>query len=417
MFKFKIAFLSFLFCTTVSLCFFVKLNTVLNHLSLFYMQYTCDTFSILLIITTGLTLALSLLIVDNKYSIQNVPLYALFTSFIMFIVGLVQSTNMVSFFIFYEFLLLPSFILVKCSSPNRRSNAVSNYFLLWTQFGSFLVLLGLFLIVLKNQNIFFSNYMHTDVSPLIQVLIFFGFGIKIPLWPFHFWLSKTHVEANTGFSIFLSGILVKAAVFGLYKFIPIFNTNLSWFFVLIAIISIFDASLKMCTQVDLKKLVAVSTIQEMGFMIMLLLFFSASNYQVLFCFVFFHTFISGLFFYIVDCIYKRYNTRISYNIGGICNLFPNFSFFIFLSIYLFLGLPLTIKFSIEIYILQLFLNYNLFVFIIMIILNYASVVFFFKTFLLINFGSNQFMLCADLTKKEFCIIFLLVLSIILLNYM
>jgi len=152
-------------------------------------------------------------------------------------------------------------------------------------------------------------------------------------------------------------------------------------------------------------------------MIMLLLFFSASNYQVLFCFVFFHTFISGLFFYIVDCIYKRYNTRISYNIGGICNLFPNFSFFIFLSIYLFLGLPLTIKFSIEIYILQLFLNYNLFVFIIMIILNYASVVFFFKTFLLINFGSNQFMLCADLTKKEFCIIFLLVLSIILLNYM
>jgi NADH-quinone oxidoreductase subunit M len=174
----------------------------------------------------------------------------------------------------------------------------------------------------------------------------------------------------------------------------------------------------MCIQNDLKKLVALSTIQEMGFMTLLLMFPSYSNYQVLVSFVIFHTFVSGLFFWIVDCIYRRYNTRVIYNINGITNLFPNLTCFIILSTYLFIGLPFTIKFSIEIFLLKLLFNYNIFIAtFICFIVNYVSIVFFFKIFIFINFGHTPYVLGTDLTKKEVLLFLLFILPILILNFL
>lgn len=394
----------------------IEINkTFLNFF--FYNFVFFDVFSLLLILTTSITLILCLYIVDNKYFYKSVGLFPIFASFLIIVIGLTSSDNVISFFFFYELLLIPSFILVKESSPNRRSDIVANYFLLWTQLGSFLVLLGLFNFIVFENTQLFSNMVFTRYSFVTQFLIFVGFGIKIPLWPFHFWLSKTHVEANTGFSIFLSGILVKAAVYGVYKFSFLFTGDFSWCFLTLVFLSIVDSSLKMCTQVDLKKLVAFSTIQEMGLITFLLITPTTQTNQILYVFVIFHTFISGLFFWIVDCIYRRLGTRLVYNVNGLINLFPKLSYIIILAVYLFMGLPFTIKFSIELWVFKSLLHYNIWVSLTMsFFINYISVLFFFKSFLFINFGNTLNILGVDVSVKEFTISLLFILSIIVINF-
>ena len=97
------------------------------------------------------------------------------------------------------------------------------------------------------------------------MLLFLGFGFKIPVWPFHYWLTKTHVEAASGFSIYLSGFLVKSALYGFYKLTNSLGVNVdTTAYILIAMLGIVDASLKMWGQKILKKLVAYGTIQEMN---------------------------------------------------------------------------------------------------------------------------------------------------------
>lgn len=118
--------------------FFFSIGTLLlftnfNVNSVFYFftdVFNVDIFSSFLILTTIVTLFICTHIIDNKYFLKNKKYYILFFSFFFIIVGLVMSRNYVSFFIFYELLLIPSYLLVKESSPNRRSEFTANYFLL-----------------------------------------------------------------------------------------------------------------------------------------------------------------------------------------------------------------------------------------------------------------------------------------------
>lgn len=106
---------------------------------------------------------------------------------------------------------------------------------------------------------------------VIFFLYFFGFGFKVPIWPLHYWLTKTHVEASAGFSMYLSGFLVKTALYGFYKYTAILGTGINTtLFITIAGVGIVDASIKMFSQVDLKKLVAFCTVQEMNMIYMML---------------------------------------------------------------------------------------------------------------------------------------------------
>lgn len=105
-------------------------------------------------------------------------------------------------------------------------------------------------VILKYQAYLFVDLRSINFYQLelwfLYCLLFIGFGFKVPIWPFHFWLTKTHVEAPTGFSIFLSGFLVKSALFGFYKFTTSMGADLNTsLFVTIAMVGVVDSSLKM----------------------------------------------------------------------------------------------------------------------------------------------------------------------------
>lgn len=119
-------------------------------------------------------------------------------SFILSIWLFINENRPLNLFLIYELFLLPSFLLVYRLSPNRRSIIASIYFLTWTQFGSLLVLIGLIWIFSIQGDFYFnSNLIASNFGPFW--LIFLGFGIKIPMWPFYYWLTKTHVEASSFF--------------------------------------------------------------------------------------------------------------------------------------------------------------------------------------------------------------------------
>lgn len=298
---------------------------------------------------------ISLLCLDTRFYWNNYKFIFVCNVIVVSVFLFTLTNNFFVFFLMYELLLIPSFLFVYFVSPGKQSIQAAIYFVIWTQAGSFLVFLAVcMLISILGSSSFDSirNFNFTKSEQVILMnLFFFGFGFKIPIWPFHYWITKTHVEAPTGFSIFLSGFLVKSAIFGFYKFSILFgdatNTVLFSTFCLLGII---DASLKMWGQTDLKKLVAYATIQEMG-LIYLVFCWGDTLFiygGILFCIT--HALISSLFFYFVDCVNRRFGSRSITEVNGILHITPNLATSILLGCVIYSGIPGSLKFISELYI-------------------------------------------------------------------
>ena len=299
-------------------------------------------------------------------------------------------------------------------SPYRKAIQAYLYFLIWTQFGSFLVLCAVVYIV-YTTNMFYFNQLRNHTFTINEIYflyfcLFFGFGFKIPIWPFHHWLTKTHVEAPSGFSIFLSGFLVKSAVFGFYKLSNLLGGEIDTvFFSFFAFMGVLDASYKMWAQTDLKKLVAYGTIQEMSMIYLVLCWGDsfATYGSLMFCIT--HSFLSALLFYLVDCIQRRYRSRSIVQINGLLNTNPNLAITILFTCIVYSGLPGTMKFITEFYILSGLMESTPYTIVFLVFgVNYIGVLGFCKAWFNVVFGmstNKNLPVHGDLNFKEFFIIF------------
>jgi len=165
-------------------------------------------------------------------------------------------------------LLVPSFFILYKFAKTRRCVEAAYLMFFWTQFGALFLIFGFLYIFLIVGNSNFEVVSYYYFSPLevnfLFVCFLFGFGVKLPIWPFYGWLPKAHVEASTNFSIFLSGVLVKFAFFGLFKCLLALELEPTFIYVYpFLILGIVDTVFKLFYQIDLKKLVAYSTVVEM----------------------------------------------------------------------------------------------------------------------------------------------------------
>jgi len=329
------------------------------------------------------------------------------------------------FFILYESLLIPSFLFVYYTSTYKRGIQASLYFLIWTQLGSFLVLCAIaYIISISGTSSFNSirNLAFTNSEIwFIYLLLFLGFGFKIPVWPFHYWLTKTHVEAPAGFSIFLSGFLVKSAVYGFYRISNLLGGELdTTFFSIFAILGVVDASFKMWGQLDLKKLVAYCTIQEMSLLYLVFIWGDTLCFLggIMLCIT--HSLLSSLMFFLVDCIQKRYKSRLVSEISGIVHTTPNLGISIILMVVLYSGLPGTLKFISELYIYSGLLETAPFTCLLLLfVANFLGLVGFSKCWFNVVFGlsmKNQDKLPVDLNFKELLTIFICIGSSFLFTF-
>lgn len=353
-----------------------------------------------LLTSAGLTFLLAFLTLPQRLYRFKLHIVLVFNAFMMLTYWYISTNNSLVFFFIYELFLLPSSYLVYCVSPNKRAVKSTTYFVWWTQAGSMLVLGGLLIQIVSNGTLYFDEVSH--VNTLAGLLILLGFGVKIPIFPFFFWLTKTHVEAITSFSIFLSGFLVKLAVFGVVKFQIFNNPTLVAIVLPLTLISILVASIGFIYQTDYKKIIAYATVQEMNILTLLYLLTVQYDNCAVSSLLIVHTLLSGLFFTIADLLYKKYNSRALKSLKGLLQVAPKMASLVIGAILVFKGLPYTAKFPIEFTLYSTLLQESKLLFSFLII----SVVFIGNLFFtLVNvtvlFGSNKTDVVTDLTAREF----------------
>lgn len=401
--------------------FYGKLYDMHFSKGLLYYTYSLDSFGIVVQFVGIIVGYISYLVLDTRFFYKNVKYLSVFCIFSVVVILFTTTNNIIFFFLFYELLLLPAFLLVYFLSQARRATQASLYFIIWTQFGSFLVLCATAYIIVLTGKFSFTEvrlfkFTQNEIY-LIYFLYFFGFGFKIPIWPLHYWLTKTHVEASAGFSMYLSGFLVKTALYGFYKYTAVLGTGLNTtLFVTIAAVGIVDASIKMFSQVDLKKLVAFCTIQEMNMIYMMLAWGDSIGCISAILFIITHAFLSSLMFFLVDCMQRRYNSRSTLEVSGLIHITPNLGIAIFVMCILYCGMPGTMKFTCEFFIFSQIIGVSfLFTLILLIFANLIGVVGFCRCWFNVLFGMSEKysrMGIIDLNFKEvyiilFCVIFLI----------
>ena len=191
--------------------------------------HSCSFFSDTLAILAVVVTVISWYYLSERFLFRSVFFILYFFVFVFCTVNMVYTNNLFVMFLFFEFIFVPSLFFVYKFGYSKRVEKTVSFLLLWTLSGSFIVLIAFSYLYSVCNSLELTNIIYVFFTPLEQnilcLVFFLGFGIKLPIWPFHYWLTKVHVEAPTGFSIFLSGFLVKTAFFCLAYVYIIFNTK------------------------------------------------------------------------------------------------------------------------------------------------------------------------------------------------
>ncbi len=274
--------------------------------------------------------------------------------------GVFLAQDILLFYVFFEFTLVPLFVLIGVWGSEQRQYAAVKFFL-FTLAGSVLTFLGLLAMVLwvyvQTNRLTFSipdlteylqNLHGGDRMPLsLQLVIFWalfaGFAIKVPLFPLHTWLPLAHVEAPAAGSVVLAGVLLKVGGYGFLRFnipmLPEATAVSAPYLLILSVAGIVYGALVALAQKDIKRLIAYSSISHLGFCLMGIFALNRSGGQGGVLQMLNHGLSTGALFALVGMIYERYHTRQIADLGGLARKLPWLAFFMVLASLASIGLP------------------------------------------------------------------------------
>ena len=328
-----------------------------------------DGISFLLIMLTTLLGAISILSSWQAIQDRVKEYYVWFLVLQTGMLGVFMANDMFLFFVFWEAMLVPMYLLIGIWGGPRKLYAAIKFFL-YTLFGSVLMLLGILFLYFHHHTLtgvytFYLPDLYATAPKIgghaaiwLFFAFFIGFAIKVPMFPFHTWLPDAHVEAPTAGSVILAGVLLKMGTYGLIRFsLPFFPAvaMTPWvrqFVIVLSLIAIIYGALVSLMQKDMKKLVAYSSVSHLGFCTLGIFALSPLGLSGSVLQQINHGISTGALFLIVGILYERRHTREIAEYGGISNVMPVYATITLIMFMSSMGLPLLNGFVGEFTILQ-----------------------------------------------------------------
>jgi NADH-quinone oxidoreductase subunit M len=319
-----------------------------------------DGFSMPLIILTTFTTVLVILAGWEVIKYKPAQYMAAFLIMEGLMNGVFSSLDAILFYVFWEAMLIPMFIIIGVWGGPRRVYATIKFFL-YTFLGSVLMLVALLYLYSQSGSFSILDYhampIALDAQKWIFIAFLIAFAVKVPMWPVHTWLPDAHVEAPTGGSVILAALMLKMGGYGFLRFslpiTPDASRELDWLIIALSLIAIIYISFVAIVQKDMKKLIAYSSISHMGFATLgfFIGFMIYNNTGSIdggvmameggMVQMISHGFISGALFLCVGVLYDRLHSRQIGDYGGVANTMPRFALFAVLFAMANSGLPAT----------------------------------------------------------------------------
>jgi NADH-quinone oxidoreductase subunit M len=336
---------------------FTELEPWIETFDIFY-ALGVDGFSVPLIL---LTTFFGVLVVIAGWEIIQDKVHQYMASFLIMeglMVGVFSALDALLFYVFFEAMLIPMFLVIGMWGGPRRVYATIKFFL-YTFLGSVFMLIGLIYLYIQSGTWSILEWHQFPLALTVQTWLFLGFlaafSVKIPMWPVHTWLPDAHVEAPTGGSVILAAIMLKIGGYGFIRFslpiTPDASAALDWLVITLSLIAVVYIGFVALVQKDMKKLIAYSSISHMGFVTLgMFIAFAvfrnsesgrgaALGVEGAMVQMISHGFVSGALFLCVGVLYDRLHSRMIADYGGVANSMPWFATFAVLFFMANSGLP------------------------------------------------------------------------------